>query len=189
MISDRQDTLYAQFTDAHLTSEIQRAVFWVLAGSQDRVWTATDVARDAQVSDHEADLVLRRFKAAGILARVDEPGYPRRYRWPSQMAYLHDGSEPPPGRHDPVCGMPVPADSPHLAEYDGQEISFCSLSCLVLWRRQHRGRHRPNPVTVRRPRIRQSSATAGLVRTRIPAAATQQAAKSAASNTRDLTST
>ena len=155
MTSDRRDTPFAQFTGAHLTSEIQQVVFRVLAGPQDRVWTATDVARDAHVSDHEADLVLRRFKAAGILERVDEPGSPRRYRWRPQMAYLHDGSEPPPGRHDPVCGMPVPTDSPHLAEYDGREIGFCSLSCLVLWRRQHRGRHRPNPVIVRRPRNRQ----------------------------------
>ena len=143
MTNDRQDTQFAQFAGAHLTSETQRAVFRVLAGTQDRIWAATDVARDAHISDHEADLVLRKFRAAGILVRVDEPGYPRHYRWPSEMAYLRDGSEPPPGQLDPVCGMPVPPDSPHVAEHDGREIGFCSLSCLVLWRTQHRGRERP----------------------------------------------
>lgn len=141
-MSDCGRAMFAQFSGAHLPTDVERAVFWVLAGSFDRVWTVAGVARDAEVSDHEADQALRRFSAAGILELVDEPGHPRRYRWRSEMAYLHDGSEPQ-GRCDPVCGMPVPADSPHVAEADGPKVVFCSLPCLVLWRSQHRAHRHP----------------------------------------------
>lgn len=140
-MSDRSETLFARFRGAHLPTPAERAVFLVLSGSRDRVWTAAGVARDARVSDHEADQALRRFTAAGIIDRLDEPGHPRRYRLRPEMAYLHDGGDPP-GRVDPVCGMPVPEDSPHVAEDDGEEIAFCSLPCLVRWRAAHRGRHR-----------------------------------------------
>lgn len=140
-MSDRPESLLAQFRRAHLPTDSERAVFGVLAGSLDRVWTVAAVARYARVSDHEADQALRRFGAAGILERVDEPGHPRRYRWRREMAYLHEGTEPA-GRRDPVCGMPVPADSPHVAEDDGQEVAFCSLPCLVHWRVERRGRRR-----------------------------------------------
>lgn len=139
---DREDSPLGLFMAAHLPGDADRAVFWVLAGSRWRVWTAAGVARDAGVSDHEADLALRRFSAAGILERLDEPGRPRRYRWRPEMAYLHDGTDPP-GRRDPVCGMPVRADTPHVAEHDGQELAFCSLACLVRWRFEHRPRRRP----------------------------------------------
>ncbi|MCZ3181773.1 YHS domain-containing protein, partial [Acinetobacter baumannii] len=30
---------------------------------------------------------------------------------------------------DPVCGMPVAADTPFRAEYDGQAVLFCSERC------------------------------------------------------------
>lgn len=136
-MSDRRDILLAQFMGAHLPTDVERAVFWVLAGSINRVWTRAAVASGAQVSDHEADQALRRFSAAGILEQLLEPGRPRRYRWRPEMAYLHNGTEPP-GRHDPVCGMPVPADSPHVANDGGREVAFCSLPCLVRWRSEHR---------------------------------------------------
>lgn len=140
-MTDRQETVFRQFMGAHLPTDVERATFWVLAGSLDRVWSVASVAREAKVSDHEADQALRRFSAAGILERVDEPGHPRRYRWNPDMSYLHDGREPE-GRLDPVCGMPVPPDSPHTAEQDGVEVAFCSLPCLVRWRAAHRGSHR-----------------------------------------------
>ena len=140
-MSDRSETSFAQFRRAHLPTDAERAVFFVLAGSLDRVWTVAGVARDARVSDHEADQALRRLTAACILERVDEPGHPRRYRWRPEMAYLRDAGDPP-GRVDPVCGMPVRADSPHIAVHDGEEVAFCSLPCLVRWRAEQRGRHR-----------------------------------------------
>ncbi len=129
---------FNQFATAHLLTNVERDVFWVLAASPQRVWTAGDVAREAKVSDHEADQALRRFGAAGIVERLDEPCRPRRYRWRPEMGYLRDTGEPS-GRRDPVCGMPVPADSPHIVDHDGREVAFCSLRCLVRWRSDHRG--------------------------------------------------
>ena len=143
-----RDSLFARFMAAHLTTDVERAVFWVLAGSSTQTWTATAVAREAQISDHQADQALRRFTAAAILERVDEPGRPRRYRWRAEMSYLHNASESPAGRIDPVCGMPVPDDSPHVAaDDDGHEIAFCSLPCLVRWRTEHRRRRHGSPAT------------------------------------------
>lgn len=146
MTDDVRDTAFGQFMGAHLPTDVERAVFWVLAGSSSHVWTVADVDREARVSDHEADQALRRFTAAAILERIDDPGHPRRYRWRPEMAYLHDGSDPP-GRIDPVCGMPVPANTPHVAQDDdGREVAFCSLPCLVRWRSEHRGgRRRSRP--------------------------------------------
>lgn len=142
-------TLFSRFSDAHLASDVERAVFSVLAGSQSRTWTVADVAREAHVSDHQADQSLRRFSAAGVLERADGPGHPRRYRWRPEMAYLRDGNEPP-GRQDPVCGMPVPVDNPHTAVEEGREIAFCSLQCLVRWRTERRPSARRDAQVARR---------------------------------------
>lgn len=109
----------------------------MLSGSHRRRWTVVGVAEDALVSDEGADLALRRFTAAGIIERLCEPGRRPSYRWRREMAYLHDGSEPC-GRRDPVCGMAVPTDSPHVVEHEGHQVAFCSLPCLVRWRAQHR---------------------------------------------------
>lgn len=134
--SRRGDSPLARFMAAHLPTDVEWAVFTVVAGSRDRLWTAAAAAREARVSDHEADQALRRFSAAGIVERLDEPGRPRRFRWQPSMAYLDAGADPP-GLRDPVCGMPVRADSPHVADDDGQRAVFCSLPCLVRWRHAH----------------------------------------------------
>jgi YHS domain-containing protein len=139
-MTDRNENPLARFMGAHLPTDVERAVFWVLAGSLDRVWTRAEVASDAQVSDREADQALRRFRAAGILEQLARRGGPRRYRWRAEMAYLHNGTDPT-GRLDPVCGMPVPANSPHVADDGDREIAFCSLPCLVRWRTGHREHH------------------------------------------------
>ena len=132
------DALFGSFVSAHLRTDSDRAVFWVLAGSESTIWNATTVAHEAEISDHEADQALRRFAAAGILERVDDVGRPRRYRWRAEMSYLHRGVTPT-GVVDPVCGMPVRADTPHRAmAADGSEVSFCSLPCLVRWHHAHR---------------------------------------------------
>lgn len=144
-ISDRGPSSLASFMGAHLPTGVDRAVFWALAGSLDRRWTRAEVAGEAQVSDHEADQALRRFRSAGILEQVADRGGPRRYRWSAEMAYLHNGTDPA-GRIDPICGMPVPADSPHVADADGRAVAFCSLPCLVRWRSQHRARRRVLPM-------------------------------------------
>ena len=136
-MTDQQDSSFVLFARAHLRTEAARAVFGVLADSPERDWTAAAVAKHAGVSDGEADHALRRFGAAGVVERLSEPGRPRRYRWRPEMAYLSRGNAPS-GERDPVCGMPVPSDTPHVADDGGRQMRFCSLPCLVLWRTQHR---------------------------------------------------
>ena len=140
--TDPDDTPFRRFARAHLPTAVDRAVFGVIADSETTTWTVAVVARDACVSALETDQVLRRFAAAGILERVDDKGRPRRYRWRPAMSYLRRGTSPT-GSPDPVCGMPVASDSAHRAVGDdGEEMLFCSLPCLVRWRR----------ATARRPR-------------------------------------
>jgi YHS domain-containing protein len=149
-MSEPVDNPFNKFATAHLLTDVERDAFWALAHSLQRVWTAGGLAREAKVSDHEADQALRRFKAAGIVELLDEGCRPRRYRWRPEMDYLHDTSEPT-GRRDPVCGMPVPAYSPHLVDHDGRELGFCSLRCLVRWRSEHRAPNAPDAITIRPP--------------------------------------
>ena len=131
------DSAMSRFVRAHLPTPTERAVYSALAGSL-KLWTARSVAGAAGVSDHEADQALRRFAAAGIIERVETPGQPRRYRWRTEMGYLSDGGPSPRDRVDPVCGMPVPAESAHTALDGDTEVAFCSLPCLVRWRFEHR---------------------------------------------------
>lgn len=131
------DSPMSRFVRAHLPTPAERAVYAVLAGSL-KVWSARSVSAAAGVSDHEADQALRRFAAAGIIERVDEPGQPRRYRWRPEMGYLSDDGPSGSGRVDPVCGMPVPADAAFTVLEGDAEVAFCSLPCLVRWRFEHR---------------------------------------------------
>ena len=132
-----RETPLALFMEAHLPTDAEWRVFAVIAGARDEVWTAAAAARDANVSDHEADQALRRFSAAGIVERFDDPGHPRRYRWQPSMDYLNARTEPL-GARDPVCGMPVAPDSPHVVEDGDERVVFCSMPCLVRWRHGHR---------------------------------------------------
>lgn len=129
----------ASFAAAHLPDRTARAVYVVAASGRRHWWTATDVARAAHVDAHRADLVLRRLSAAGVLER-EAADRPARYRWRPEMDYLvNGGQQPVEGELDPVCGMPVPPDSPHvLAGPDGAVWRFCALPCLLRPRRRLR---------------------------------------------------
>lgn len=123
-----------RFAATHLRSRPARAVYAIVAGGPDRPWSAAEVARHSALDVHEVDRVLRRFAAAGIVeAAAGGRGW--RYRWAPGMAYLFDDSSPgvgPDAVVDPVCGMPVPVDSPHRRDgTDGVPVLFCSLVCLV----------------------------------------------------------
>lgn len=55
----------------------------------------------------------------------DAPGY-------AHEGHQHHGDAGPgsaPQAKDPVCGMTVPADSPHRAEWKGEDVRFCSAGC------------------------------------------------------------
>lgn len=131
------DIAHHLFRDAHLPTSVDWAVFIVMSSLGDESLTAAEVARDARASHHEADQALRRFAAAGIVERIDEAGRPRRYRLHEEMAYLATGQERT-GTLDPVCGMPISEDSPHVIDDGEERVVFCSLPCLVRWRHRHR---------------------------------------------------
>ena len=130
---------FLQFARAHLLTAADRAVYPVLAADRARAWTAGEVAAQAGVSHHEADQALRRFAAAGIVTHSRSPGAPHRYQWTAAMAYLF-GLETTVQFVDPVCGMPVPEDSPHVVHDGDRDVRFCSLPCLVRWRSGAAGR-------------------------------------------------
>jgi len=124
---------------AHLPTRVERAVFAVVAGDPGRWWTAAAAARAAGVDELGADQTLRRFAAAGIV-ELEAGSAGTRYRYGAEMAYLavDDGADEGDELRDPVCGMPVAADTPHVADDHGRAVRFCSLPCLVRWQRARR---------------------------------------------------
>jgi len=139
---------FERFARAHLGDRVERAVYAVVAAHPAREWAVREVAAHARVSHHEADQALRRFAAAGIVARIDLPGRSDRYRWILEMRDLADGPSAA-GQQpiDPVCGMPVPPDSPHVAHDGDLDVRFCSLPCLVRWNASTRKAERRSPGT------------------------------------------
>ena len=133
---------FLRFARAHLLTAAERAVYRILASDGAREWSVAEVASAAAVSHHEADQALRRFAAAGIVTHTHPSGGPHRYRWGTGMAYLQSAADAG-ALIDPVCGMPVPADAPHVAGDGGTKVRFCSLPCLVRWRssRAHQQRN------------------------------------------------
>lgn len=127
---------FLRFARAHLGDRAERAVYAVVAAGPPAEWSAGEVAAHAGVSHHQADQVLRRFAAAGIVERVATR--PHRYLWAPAMAYLFDGRTGDGDPIDPVCGMPVPFGTTHIARDGDREVRFCSLPCLVRWRRATR---------------------------------------------------
>lgn len=117
-------------------------MFAVVASDLGRWWTAAAAARAAGVDVLDADQTLRRFGAAGIVER--EPGSAgSRYRYGAEMAYLstEDVGAADGELRDPVCGMPVRADTPHVTDDHGIVVRFCSIACLLRWQRADRTHH------------------------------------------------
>jgi YHS domain-containing protein len=126
-----------QFIRTHLRTPAQRAVYAALGGSPERPLSVQDIAPLGRVDDYEIDVALRKFAAAGILERVVPEAGPAQYRWRDEMRYLFEAVLPPNAEDviDPVCGMPVAPESPHvLRDASGQAILFCSLDCLTIFR-------------------------------------------------------
>ena len=135
---------YAALARAHLRRPEERAVFAVVAGAPGRVWTSAQAAHAAHVDELETDQTLRRFAAAGIV-EVVHSDRARHYRYAAGMDYLDVAKDAwlTSELRDPVCGMPVVADTPHTArDPDGPTVHFCSLTCLTRWHRRQRRRPR-----------------------------------------------
>lgn len=132
---DRRVAHFTQFARAHLRHPAQRTAYLVLAGSPDEAWSARAIAERSHADPHQVDIALRQFTAAGI---TETAGHShtgdRLYRWHPTMAYLHQDDGTSTETADPVCGMPVPASTPHTETTDHQVQRFCSLRCRTAWR-------------------------------------------------------
>ncbi len=138
------DRALVRFARAHLTSRAHRAVYSVLAGASDSWWSPDEVAGATREDRHEIDVALRQLTAARIV-EVRSLGDDPRYRWLFDTASLDDPTAASVARIDPVCGMPVAADSPFQLE-DGSGLHrFCSLRCLTVARRRVRLSTPPTP--------------------------------------------
>lgn len=119
---------WGRFARRHLSTREDRAVFHTLTDERTRAWSAREIAaRERSDLDAIAEALVR-FDDAGIVESAPT-STGRRYRWRPEMNYLFDEL----GRGaawDPVCGMPVPANSPHVAEdLHRRTTRFCSSLC------------------------------------------------------------
>ncbi len=125
------DGVQARFARRHLATREERAVCRTLVGERTDPWSASEIAERNRLDPDEIGRILEAFDAAGISETVDTP-QGRRHRWRSEMNYLFGGVMDPRGWIDPVCGMPVPGNSPYVAEdVHRQTRRFCSSLCLA----------------------------------------------------------
>lgn len=129
----------SRFARAHLRTPAQHAVYRTLATDPDACWSAAEIAAHTGLDQHDIDQTLRSFTAAGIVREVTSPAGGRCYRWRTQLRYLLDGTTPTDEFLDPVCGMPVDADTPHTGrDSTGALVRFCSLYCRAAYRTRSR---------------------------------------------------
>jgi len=135
-VTEHRPSAFRALAQVHLRTPAERAVFAVVTGGR-RWWTPASAARAASVDGLDADRALRRFAAAGIVDQEVGPAG-RRYRYRAEMDYLQGDIDVDDELRDPVCGMPVAADTPHVADDHGRVVRFCSVPCLTLWQRSQR---------------------------------------------------
>lgn len=124
----------AHFARAHLRTAAQRAVYRTVGSNPDSWWTGSEIAGHTGFDPLDIARILRGFAAAGIL-HEQRRGQGRRYRWHDDVRYVLDGTTPRGAMTDPVCGMPVRADSPHLdTDAEGATVRFCSRFCQLAFR-------------------------------------------------------
>jgi hypothetical protein len=81
-----------------------------LVSYQGRLWSAADLAGQAALASADVARILRQYAAAGIVEDLNstEEG---RYRWRADLGYLFGIQGDGAASVDPVCDMPVTADS------------------------------------------------------------------------------
>lgn len=127
--------VFTRFARAHLSTPVERAVYLTLVGAGTGSWSAAEIAERDHLARQEVAGVLERFEAAGIAELVGRKGGAPRYRWRSDMNYVLEASGESFERVDPVCGMPVSADTPYVArDAEGRVRRFCSSICLAAFR-------------------------------------------------------
>lgn len=101
-------------------------MYQTVGSNPDDWWSATEIAQHAGLDVTDIDQALRSFAAAGTLHERASPGH-RFYRWRDELRYVLAGTPPPPGLVDPICGMPVNADSAYSGhDATGATVHFCS---------------------------------------------------------------
>ena len=120
--------VYSRFARRHLDTREERAVYLSLVGQEAGSWSARELAERNHLDPADAERVLEEFEAAGVVEAVDA-AEGRRYLWRSDMNYPF-GENDPPGPVDLVCGMPVLANSPYVADDAYRRPRrFCSSLC------------------------------------------------------------
>lgn len=129
--TERYD-VYTRFARTHLSTSGEQVVYLTLVGGQERSWSAEEIALRGHLGEKEAGAVLTRFAQAGVAEAVARVTGPTRYRWRADMDYLGAAFE---GFDsiDPVCDMPVMADSPLAESWDGRNFRFCSSLCRAVF--------------------------------------------------------
>lgn len=128
--------LWGAFGRTHLSTPAERGVYLSLVGApSDSRLCAKDIASERGLELDEVEDVLARFEAAGIAEGIDLVSEPRRYRWRDDMRYLESGDLDSFDLVDPICLMPVRADTPYRArDAQGEDRLFCSSLCLAAFR-------------------------------------------------------
>ena len=149
MSSVKRYDVYSRFARRHLDTREERAVYLTLVGQEAESWSAGELADRNHLDADETGRVLEAFEAAGVVDAIDAPEG-RRYRWRSDMDYLFGKEGDPPEWVDPVCGMPVLANSPYVADDAyGRPRRFCSSLCLAALLASPSTFSGPAPIDVR----------------------------------------
>ena len=149
MSSVKRYDVYSWFARRHLDTRKERAVYLTLVGQEAESWSACELGNRNHLDADETERILEAFEAAGVVDAIDAPEG-RRYRWRSDMSYLFGERGDSRDRVDPVCGMPVLANSPFAADDTyGRSRRFCSSLCLAAFLGSPITFSGPAPVDVR----------------------------------------
>lgn len=141
--------VYSRFARRHLETREERAVYLTLVGQETDSWSARELAERNHLDPDETERVLEAFEAAGVVDAIHAPEGCR-YRWRSDMNYLFGEEGESPEWVDPVCGMPVLANSPYVADDPHRRPRrFCSSLCLAAFLASPSTFSGPAPIDVR----------------------------------------
>lgn len=141
--------VFSRFAGKHLDTREERAVYLTLVGQEAESWSARELAERNHLDPDETKRVLESFEAASVVDTIDAPE-DRRYRWRADMDYLFGEEGDSPEWVDPVCGMPVLANSPYVADDAYRRPRrFCSSLCLAAFRASPGRFSGPAPLDVR----------------------------------------
>jgi YHS domain-containing protein len=133
IIARRDTNPLDAFSQIHLATAAERAVYRRFASDPNACWSDAEIAFAARLDISAVRWALERFADAGIVEVVEDGCY----RWRPGLRYVLERAEPQTDSRDPVCGMPVAVDAAYRAEdVFGRTERFCSERCMtafLLW--------------------------------------------------------